>query len=126
MARVRPRDALKSKKAKDLFKEIYEMCNAQYGEVNRSTLHMINDIAMLEDIKQMCLDDIFEKGVSIQYKNGENQFGTKDNPLIVKVSQVTEQQRKLMNDLKLGPGIPALESEKTTADKKGGDEFDHF
>lgn len=117
------RDELDSDKAIELYQKIYQEFRKKYGKPDNSALHIINDIAMLEQIKQNCWDDIKEEGVMVEWQNGANQGGKREHPLISKINQTTEQQRKLMSELKL-----MFFSQKliVSSGKTGGDDFENF
>lgn len=118
-----PRDDLIEGKAIALFVEIYTEYRRKYKKPTSSALHMINDIAMLEELKQNCRDAISRSGVMVEWQNGANQGGEREHPLISKLNQTTEQQRKLLNELKLTPASCKLIS---APGKTGGDEFEAF
>ncbi len=122
MANRKTRDALTNPLAKRLFNKLYKEFLDTYESMTESALSMLNDIAMLEQIKQECIKSVFKDGVMIHWQNGANQKGDRDHPLIPKINQTVEQQRKLISELKLT--FPSLKT--PGASQEGGDEFEDF
>ena len=63
--------------------------------------HLLNDLSMLEQIKERHLDDIKERGVIVKWRNSDTSFGFKDNPSVDKIMKIIEQQRKLLGEMKI-------------------------
>lgn len=74
----------------------------QYGAINGSAQHIIGDIAMMEQNKRKLYDDVRRRGVIVTVKNGRQEF-TQQNKSIAAARGLAEQQRKLLNELKLTP-----------------------
>ena len=53
------------------------------------------------DIKNQLIENIQEKGVSIRYQNGENQYGFKKNDSISELNRTNRQMLTILNDLGL-------------------------
>lgn len=69
--------------------------------------NLIDDYVSLYDIKNKLIDDINTRGVQVEYKNGENQYGTKRNESITELTRVNNQMLKILADL----GLKAAEIE---------------
>lgn len=96
--RERIRDAIKS----DL--------EAQFSAKNLNGTHyqnLIEDYVSLYDIKNKLIDDIAARGVQVEYRNGETQYGTKRNESITELTRVNNQMLKILADL----GLKAAEIE---------------
>lgn len=117
------RDEFDNNKAVELYQKTYQEFHRKYGKPDNSALHIINDIAMLEQLKQKCWDDVNDEGVMVEWQNGVNQGGKREHPLISKINQTTEQQRKLLGEIKLTPSSQKLIA---SSGKTGGDEFEAF
>ncbi|WP_018249843.1 P27 family phage terminase small subunit [Orenia marismortui] len=74
--------------------------NGVHGE---HFLDLIEDYMALWDIKNELIADIREKGVSIKYQNGENQFGYKKNDSVTNLHKTNGQMLKILNDLGIKP-----------------------
>lgn len=98
--------------------EIREDLLEQLRERNVVESHfvdLVNDYMALWDIKNALIDDIKEKGVSVKYQNGANQWGYKKNDSVRELTTVNNQMLKILNDLGLKPSKVEVEQD---------DEFD--
>ena len=120
--RAKPKEMIVDKSAVELYKTILKEVEKTY-EIDDTILHIANDIALLEQMKQQYLKEIRERGVMVKWVNGKFQEGERENPLLKEVPKLVEQQRKLLNELKLTPA-----SKKVILQPAGGeaDEFDRF
>ena len=82
--------------------------NGTYGEQFRD---LVEDYMSLWIVKNLLIDDIKARGVSIKWNNGGGQSGYKKNDSIAELNKTNAQMLKLLNEL----GIKA-----TVAD--GGDD----
>jgi len=62
---------------------------------------LIEDYMSMWDIKNQLIKNIIEKGVSIRYQNGENQYGFKKNDSISELNRTNRQMLTILNDLGL-------------------------
>lgn len=53
------------------------------------------------DIKNKLIKDIKTRGVTVEYKNGANQFGHKKNDSISELNKTNAQMLKILNELGL-------------------------
>lgn len=72
--------------------------NGVYGN---HYLDLIDDYMALWTIKNKLIADIRKRGVSVEYKNGANQWGHKKNDSIPELNKVSAQMLKILNDLGL-------------------------
>lgn len=60
---------------------------------------LVNDYMKFWDFKNMLQDDIDEKGVSIEWRNSETQYGYKKNDSVSELLKVNTQMLKILYDL---------------------------
>lgn len=97
-----------------LFKEI---------DVNKKKLvkSTVDDVAFMTVTMQDLREEIIRHGTTVEYKNGENQFGTKQSPdaqLYLQLSQKQTQAMKILVDC-----LPKTPSKPQQKDDDGFDEF---
>lgn len=62
---------------------------------------LINDYMTMWVVKQRLINDIKERGVNIEYKNGRNQYGIKQNESVVNLTKINSQMLKILDQLGL-------------------------
>ena len=62
---------------------------------------LVSDYMTLWDIKCLLIDDIFEKGVTLKYQNGENQYGYKKNESVSELNRINSQMLKILKELNI-------------------------
>lgn len=85
--------------------------NGIYGQ---HYVDLVNDYMALWEVKNKLIKDIKEKGVSIKYQNGENQWGYKKNDSVRELTNVNNQMLRLLDAL--GLKASQLESEEDEED----------
>ncbi|KXS45590.1 MAG: phage terminase small subunit [Candidatus Frackibacter sp. T328-2] len=75
------------------------------------TEDLVKDYMAFWEIKNKLIEDIEEKGVSIRWQNGENQFGYKKNDSIAELNKVSTQMLKILDHLGLKPSKHEKEPE---------------
>lgn len=88
---------------------------AQFSTKNMKGTHyknLIEDYVSLYDIKNELIDDIATRGVQVEYKNGENQYGTKKNESITELTRVNNQMLKILADLAKAAEIEVIEDDE--------------
>ena len=73
-------------------------CKGVYGQ---QYLDLINDYMSLWDVKRALIKDIKERGVTVKYQNGENQWGYKKNDSVGNLVKVNKQMLDLLKELGL-------------------------
>ncbi|RZT00910.1 hypothetical protein [Cuneatibacter caecimuris] len=71
------------------------------GNKKKLVLATIKDVAFMTVTMQDLRDRIIRKGTTVEYKNGENQYGTKQSPdaqLYLQMSQKQTQAMKILVD----------------------------
>src|SRR5690606_36525625 len=101
MENVKPKAIIRRKAAKDLFKIIVAELEKE-SNLNERTILIVDNLALLEQMKQQLLDDIKERGVVELFKNGSQEM-FRDNKSVDKILKIVEQQRKLLAELQLTP-----------------------
>lgn len=102
---------------------IYDMmcdaCEKREGGMTDADQMLCADIARAEQIKQMCLADITDRGLGRERSNGRQRYYAENKSCSV-LRAFTEQQRKCMAELKLTPGS------RKAAGINLEDDFDNF
>lgn len=88
------------------------------SEKRRLVKATIEDAAFLTVTMQELRDQISREGTEIEYKNGENQYGTKQSPAVVSYLQMSQKLTAAMKIL--------LDCQPKTEPKEVDDKFDDF
>jgi hypothetical protein len=108
--------SVKDKKAKQLFVKFKKICQ-QNGSFNQSTARLLNDLALLEQLKQSLLLDIQENGIKELFINGSQQFN-RENKSVAQLLKVVSEQRKTQLALKLDNVEIPLDSSDEEAEEQ--------
>lgn len=79
---------------------------SQLDELGISGKHfedLVEDYMSLWDTKNELIFDIEDKGVSVFYQNGANQWGYKKNDSVAELNRVNAQMLKIIASLRLQP-----------------------
>ena len=71
------------------------------GVYGHHYLDLVNDYMALWDIKNELIKDIKERGVSIKWQNGPEQWGYKKNDSIAELNKTNAQMLKILSELGL-------------------------
>lgn len=71
------------------------------GVYGQQYLDLINDYMALWDVKNALILDIKERGVSVRYQNGQNQWGYKKNDSVSELTRVNAQMLRILQELGL-------------------------
>ena len=74
--------------------------NGTFGEFY---VDLVNDYMAMWDVKNKLIADIEEKGVSVRYQNGENQWGYKKNDSVGELQRTNNQMLRILDHLGLKP-----------------------
>lgn len=107
----------------ELFNRVCVVYDKKY-KMDDIALHIINDIALLEQRKRQYGADIASRGIMTYWRNGNGQEGYREHPLLKEIPKLVEQQRRLLSEIKLTPA--AMKITPTADESKAGDEFDAF
>src|SRR5690554_4526159 len=83
--------------------------NGIYGQ---HYIDLVNDYISMWEIKNKLIKDIKEKGVSVKYQNGENQWGYKKNDSVRELTNVNNQMLRLLDSLGLKPSKFEVEEDE--------------
>ena len=64
-------------------------------------IDLINDYMAMWIVKQKLIKDIAERGVTIEYQNGANQKGMKQNDSVLNLTKINNQMLKILSELGL-------------------------
>lgn len=115
----KPKSVIKRKAAKEMFNILVQVLEEE-DNLNDKTMIIVNNMVLLEELKQQHLDDIKKRGVVEWFENGSQQMW-RENKSVGNVLKIVEQQRKLQAELKLTPA-----SDKRVTEVVVEDEFDNF
>ena len=87
------------------------------GVYGQQYLDLVNDYMALWDVKNALIKDIKERGVSVRYQNGKNQWGYKKNDSVSELTKVNAQMLRILQEL----GLRA-----TDIDSAGDDDDDEM
>lgn len=89
-------------KKTDIKKDLLEQLEKN-GTHGSQYLDLVDDYMAFYDIKNKLIADIKKRGVSVEYKNGQNQFGIKKNESINELNKTNAQMLRLLSLLGLDP-----------------------
>ncbi|WP_124728814.1 P27 family phage terminase small subunit [Staphylospora marina] len=115
----KPKRIIKHREAKRLFQILIQELEKE-DNLNDRTLMIVDNMTLLEQLKQDHMADIQERGVMELFKNGSQEM-FRENKSVDKILKIVEQQRKLQAELKLTPA-----SEKKVSEVVTVDEFESF
>lgn len=72
---------------------------------------LVNDYMALWNIKNQLIKDIKERGVSVEYQNGQNQKGFKKNDSISELNKTNAQMLKILQELGISATMISDEDE---------------
>ncbi len=99
-----------------LFKEIDE-------NKKKLVMTLIDDVAFLTITMQDLRESIIREGTTVEYKNGENQYGTKQSPdaqLYLAMSQKQAQAMKILLDCMPKNDKPSSQEDELAKFLRGG------
>ncbi|MED0672045.1 P27 family phage terminase small subunit [Aneurinibacillus aneurinilyticus] len=117
---LKPKSIIKHREAKKLFEVLIKELEIDSNLSDR-TLMIVDNLTLLEQLKQQHLQDIKARGVVELFKNGSQEI-YRENKSVDKILKIVEQQRKLQAELKLTPASDRKVSGIVDPD----DDFDKF
>ena len=106
-------------KARKVYDALCEACEARAGGMTDPDQMLIEDVAFLEQMKEMLREDIAKRGIGQERRNGRQTYWA-DNKSLAHYRASCESQRKLMSELRLTPN--ARKAEQVVVN----DDFDEF
>lgn len=73
------------------------------GTMGKYYLDLVDDYMDLWSTKRKLMTDIRQRGVSVRYQNGENQWGHKKNDSVDQLLKVNSQMLKILDALGIKP-----------------------
>lgn len=106
--------------AVDAYARLTAACESRVGGMSESEQMLVADYCRAEQIKQLMIEDIAKRGLGKERYNGKQTYYQK-NESVSGVRAQADQQRKILNELKLTPA-----SRKAEPVELPDDEFDKF
>lgn len=89
-------------KARIMYDQLCAACEKRDGGMTDAHQMLVADCARAEQMKQMLIDDIAKRGLGYEKKNGRQTYWQK-NDSVSQLRAYSEQQRKLLAELRLTP-----------------------
>lgn len=105
--------------ARGMYDRLCAACEQRPGGIAGADQMLIGDVAFAEQIKQLLMDDIATRGLSMKRYNGRQEYW-QENRSPAQYRAYCDQQRKQLAELKLTPA--SRKAEQVTIE----DEFDKF
>lgn len=125
--RTRPKKNITSFDARNLFRILIKELEST-GALNERTFIIVDNMVLLEQLKQEHYEDIEERGVVELFKNGAQEM-YRENKSVAAIIKIVEQQRKLQAELKLTPASDKKVSRAVEPDgdsRSNDDGWDNF
>ena len=71
------------------------------GIFGKHYVDLVNDYMALWDIKNKLIKDVKDRGVTVKYQNGADQWGYKKNDSIAELNKTNAQMLKILSELGL-------------------------
>lgn len=107
------------KKAQGIYEKLCAACEGRPGGINDADQMLIADVAYMEQVKGVLMDDILARGVGQERSNGRQRY-YQDNKSLAHYRAFCESQRKLLAELRLTP------AGRKTISVEVDDDFDKF
>jgi hypothetical protein len=112
-------ERIQDKRARHMYYRLCEACEKRPEGLTEPDQMLVADIAYAEQMKQMLMDDIAQRGLGQERRNGRQMYWA-ENKSPAQLRAYMEQQRKHLGELKLTPG------KRGSAEVPVDDEFDSF
>lgn len=112
-------ERITSPEIRKLYDNLCNMCAEREGGLMDSDQMLIRDVCLSEQIKNQLHDDVIKRGVGQDIYNGRQHYH-QENKSLAQIRSFTEQQRKLLSELRLTPAA------RKTATLTITDDFDSF
>lgn len=107
------------KRARHMYDRLCDACEKRPEGLTDPDQMLVADIAYAEQIKQMLMDDIAQRGLGQERYNGRQKYW-QENKSPAQLRAYTEQQRKHLGELKLTP------AKRQAVTVEIDDDFDSF
>ena len=105
--------------ARRMYNRLCDACDSRPDGMTDADQMLVSDIAYGEQLKQLLMDDVAERGIGKEVRNGRQTY-YQENKSLAQIRAICDQQRKQMAELKLTP------SGRKAAAVELDDEFDRF
>ena len=105
--------------ARRMYNRLCDACEKREDGMTDPDQMLVADIAYAEQIKQMLMDDIAQRGLGQERYNGRQKYW-QENKSPAQIRAISEQQRKHLAELKLTP------AKRHAAAVEINDDFDSF
>ena len=106
-------------RARHMYDRLCDACEKRIEGMTDPDQMLVADIAYAEQIKQMLMDDIAQRGLGQERYNGRQKYW-QENKSPAQLRAYTEQQRKHLGELKLTP------AKRGSAPEEVDDDFEKF
>ena len=106
-------------RARHMYDRLCDACEKRIEGMTDPDQMLVADIAYAEQIKQMLMDDIAQRGLGQERYNGRQKYW-QENKSPAQLRAYTEQQRKHLGELKLTP------AKRGSAPVEVDDDFEKF
>jgi hypothetical protein len=107
------------KRARHMYDRVCDACDRRPEGITDADQMLAADIAYAEQIKQMLMDDVAQRGIGQERYNGRQKYW-QENKSLAQYRAFSDQQRKHLAELKLTP------SGRKAAPVEINDDFDSF
>ena len=89
-------------RARRMYERLCEACEKRAGGMTDPDQMLVGDVAMAEQIKQLLIEDIAQRGVGSERWNGRQKY-YQENKSLAQLRAYSDQQRKHLAELRLTP-----------------------
>ena len=90
------------KRARHMYDRVCDACDRRPEGITDADQMLAADIAYAEQIKQMLMDDVAQRGIGQERYNGRQKYW-QENKSLTQLRSFSDQQRKHLAELKLTP-----------------------
>ena len=112
-------ERITNEKARAVYDALCDACDRRPGGMTEPDQMLVGDVAYAEQVKQMLMDDIAERGLGQERWNGRQKYW-QENKSPAQLRAYSEQQRKHLAELRLTP------NGRKAATVELNDDFDAF
>ena len=112
-------ERIQDKRARHMYDRLCDACEKRPEGMTEPDQMLVADIAYAEQMKQLLMDDIAQRGLGCERRNGRQVYWA-ENKSPAQLRAYTEQQRKHLGELKLTP------AKRQAAAVEIDDDFDSF
>ena len=95
-------ERIQDKRARHMYDRLCDACEKRPEGLTEPDQMLVADIAYAEQMKQMLMDDIAQRGLGCERSNGRQRYW-QENKAVGHERSSAEQQRKLLAELRLTP-----------------------